>query len=75
MKFKHKFLTALIGLVTSGWGAGIISVHYMIGNSSPLNSINAIGLIIAVVGLGITIGSFAALKGQWSFEVVEDELI
>lgn len=72
MKFQHRFLTALIGLVLSGWGAGIISVHYLIGNSSPINYINGIGLLIAIIGMGITITSFSSMKGQWNFEVIEE---
>lgn len=72
MKFKHRFLTSLAGLLTTGWGAGIISVHYLIGNSSPINSVNAIGLVIAVIGMGITIASFSSMKGQWDFEVIEE---
>lgn len=74
MKFKHRFLASLVGLITSGWGAGIISVHYLIGNSSPINSINGVGLIIAIIGMGITITAFSSMKGQWDFEVIEDEL-
>lgn len=56
----------------SGWGAGIISVHYLIGNTSPINSINAIGLLIAGIGLAITIVSFSFIKGNWDFEVIEE---
>lgn len=72
MSLKHNYLLSLVGLVMTGWGAGMISVHYIIGNSSPINSINAIGLLIAVIGMGITIVTLAKLKGSWSFEVIEE---
>ena len=67
---KHTFLLMLFGLVVSGWGAGIISVHYIIGNSSPINTVNAVGIIIAGIGLVITIGTIRKLKGFWQFEEV-----
>lgn len=69
---KHYYLLSLLGFVLSGFGGGMISVHYIIGNSSPINSINALGLVVAVIGMGITIASLSKLKGVWSFEVVEE---
>jgi len=41
----------------------MISVHYLIGNSSPINSVNAVGLIIAFTGLAIVIKTLSTLKG------------
>ena len=72
MKLKHNYVLSLLGLVLTGFGAGILSVHYIIGNSSPINSINAIGLIISVIGMGLTIVTLSKLKGAWSFEVIEE---
>lgn len=72
INLKRNFLTSLLGLVLSGWGAGMVSVHYLIGNSSPINSINAVGLTIAVIGMGMAIVSLSKLKGSWDFEVIEE---
>jgi len=72
MNIKYSYLLSILGFVMSGWGAGMISVHYVIGNSSPINSINALGLLLAVIGMGIVIVSLSKLKGQWSFEVIEE---
>lgn len=63
MKLKHQYAIAFIGLIMAGWGAGMISVHYIIGNSSPINTINALGLIIAFTGLSIVIKTLSTLKG------------
>jgi hypothetical protein len=63
MKLKHQYAIAFIGLIMAGWGAGMISVHYLIGNSSPINSVNAVGLIIAFTGLAIVIKTLSTLKG------------
>ena len=57
----------LLGLVVSGWGAGVLSVHYLIGNAYPLNSINAVGILFLGVGLGMTLYGIIKLKGVWNF--------
>lgn len=62
----------MLGLVLTGWGAGIISVHYIIGNSSPINSINAVGLIVAMIGFTLTIASLIKMKGILDFSVIEE---
>ena len=72
MNIKYSYLLSILGFVLTGWGAGMISVHYVIGNSSPINSVNAIGLLLAVIGMGIVIVSLSKLKGQWSFEVIDE---
>jgi hypothetical protein len=72
MSLKRNYLLSLLGLVLSGFGGGMISVHYIIGNSSPINSINALGLVVAVIGMGITIVTLSKLKGKWDFEVIEE---
>jgi len=59
----------MLGLVLTGWGAGMISVHYFIGNSSPINTVNAVGLIIAVIGFGLTIVSLNKLKTVMEFKI------
>jgi len=70
ISLKKSFLLVLIGLVIAGWGGGILSVHYIIGNSSPINSINAIGMGLIVVGLAVTIKSLSVIKPY--FEVIEE---
>lgn len=62
----------MLGLVLIGWGAGIISVHYIIGNSSPINSINGVGLIVTMIGFGLTIASLIKMKDVLDFSVVEE---
>lgn len=72
MNIKYSYLLSIIGFVLTGWGAGMVSVHYLIGNSSPINTVNAVGLAVAMIGMGILIPALTKLKGQWSFEVIED---
>ncbi len=72
MTIRYIFPILMLGLVLTGWGAGIISVHYIIGNSSPINSINAVGLIIAMIGFGLTIISLTKMKTVLDFKVVEE---
>ena len=62
MKLKHQYSISLIGLIMVGWGGGMISVGYMIGQSTPINSINAIGLIIAGLGFAIVIKTLSTIK-------------
>lgn len=52
----------IFGMILMAWGGGMLSVHYIIGNTSPLNTINAFGLIIAGLGFAITIKSLSVLR-------------
>ena len=62
---KRNFFTSLLGLVLSGWGGGMVSVHYLIGNSFPINSINAVGkLIIFVSNVRFVYVSKILMKGS-----------
>ena len=40
----------------------MISVGYMIGDTNPINTINAFGLIILGLGLAITIATIRGIK-------------
>jgi len=62
MKLKHQYLFSLAGLILIGWGAGMLSVGYMIGVTNPINSINAIGLILAGLGFAIFIKMLSLIK-------------
>ena len=62
MSSKYLYLLTLLGLVLSGWGGGMISVGYIIGDVNPINTINAFGLIILGLGLAITIATIRGIK-------------
>ena len=72
MGLRYIFPILMLGLVLIGWGAGMVSVHYLIGNSSPINSVNAVGLIVSMIGFALTISSLIKMKGVLDFKVVEE---
>lgn len=60
----------LIGLALISWGGGMLSVGYLIGSLNPINTVNALGLIITGLGFAITIKSLSVIKKY--IEVVEE---
>lgn len=58
----NPLLYPIIGLILVAWGGGMLSVHYLIGNDNPINTINAFGLIITGLGFAIMIKSLAVIK-------------
>ena len=62
MNLKLTLLIPITGMVLAGWGAGILSVGYIIGATNPLNSVNALGLLLTVVGLSMVIISLSKLR-------------
>lgn len=70
MKASQTILLPLLGLLFMGWGGGMLSVGYMIGDTNPINTINAFGLIITGLGLAITIKCLSIFKKY--VEIVEE---
>lgn len=63
-------LYPILGCVLAAWGGGILSVGYIVGDTNPINTINAFGLILAGLGMAIIIKSLSILKKY--IEVVEE---
>ena len=70
MKLKHQYLLSLVSLVISGWGGGMVFVGWMIGNTNPINTPNAIGLILVGLGLAIMIKTLSTIR-KVDFEIDE----
>ena len=66
----NPLLYPILGMICMAWGGGMLSVGYMIGDTNPINTVNAFGLIIAGLGFAITIKSLSVLK--IFIEVVRD---
>lgn len=69
MNPKYALLIPISGMILSGWGGGILSVGYLIGATNPINSINALGLTLAVIGMAMIIISLSKLKRLLEIQV------
>jgi hypothetical protein len=67
---KNPLLYPILGSAIASWGGGMLFVGFMIGDTNPINTVNAFGLILAGLGLAITIKSLSVLKKYVS--VVEE---
>lgn len=60
--FQNPLVIPIFGLGLMSWGGGMLSVGYLIGDSNPINTVNAFGLIVSGLGFAITIKSLSVLK-------------
>ena len=71
MKLKHQYFVSVIGIVLSSYGSGWVMLSTFLG--VPLiSTVNAIGLIIAGLGLAIVIKTLSTIN---KIELIVEEEI